>query len=724
MNQCFFRTSLKAVACGLLGLSMSVPAAPVVETDSIIFPGAPLSKTVSYAKLKSAALDLVPLSIELSEPDESELNSMNTAQGIGKPVQVGFGRTLPAPYDRVLDLNQLAWTELPTGGQLALLSVRSPGAAAIRLLLDLISLPEGVELRFFKPEDHSNISEPWTHVDAVQAAQGFVPDDASGLRVSAPRWSPVIEGDSIGLEIFLPTGMVPQDVQLQLPLVSHLVASAYQPAWKSLPKIGESGSCQVDAACDTNGIPNALIDSVARIRFSDLTGFTGLCTGTLLNDTDDNTLIPYFYTANHCVKDQFTATSLELFWFFQRASCGGPDPTSVILQSSGAKLLANNRELDFALLQLNNDPPSGVGLSGWTTAPLHEAPGAVGIHHPSGDLKKISRGNGEGVAVVPDFFGSNNPDFIRVRWFSGTTEGGSSGSGLWADSNGQLRLIGTLTGGLSFCDKPSEPDFYGRFDLAFPVLEAFLSPQKQGSESARLLNISTNLHVDQEGAIAGFIVTGSEPQRFVVMGEDAGSLTNPVLSLRNFTTGELIASNDNWQTHATAAEVAASLREPATALSAAFAVSLPPGAYTATLSGAQGQTGQGIVSVTQTDGGEQTHLLNISTNGFANQQGAIAGFIVTGEGEKRFVIMAENAGSLSDPILTVTNLQRTQTFGSNDNWRDHATASEVAAKLREPAGEQDAALAVSLPQGLYLAIMQGKNGATGRGIVSVTEVSD
>lgn len=705
-----------------LAASATLSAQSVVETDSIVFPGAPLSKTLAQPRLKSSLDQLIPHEVELNSPSPVELATLKSDSPLGKPYQTGFGRDLPELYSQGFKLSELDWIVLADGGQVAVLTVRSPEAAAIRLLVDLKDLPAGVELRFFDPKNAMVPAAPLSRVDALKAAQSFTPANTqAGMQITAPVWSPVIDGNQIGLEIYLPDGIDPEQVTISLPRLSHLVSNSIN-AVKSLSDLGRSGSCQVDVACDST-VPAVLIDSVAKIRFTDLNGLTGLCSGTLLNDTDTSTLIPYFYTANHCIGSQVSASSLELFWLFQRASCGGANPTSVVKQSSGARLLANGIELDYSLLQLNSAPPAGVGLAGWTTSPLHQNP-VIGVHHPAGDIKKISRGNGLGTVAVPIFFSSNNPDFIEVRWNSGTTEGGSSGSGLWAENNGQLRLIGTLTGGSSFCSTPSAPDFYGRFDLAFPALEAFLDPENQSNNPARLLNISTNLHVDKTGAIAGFIVTGDQPQRFVVMGEDAGSLQDPVLKLNNLDTNALIAENDNWRTHSTAAEVSASLREPATALSAAFAVTLPPGQYIATLTGNQGQTGQGIVSVTQIGGGQNTHLLNISTNGMAGAEGAIAGFIVTGEGEKRFVIMAENAGSLADPVLTVTDLARTKTLASNDNWQTDVTANEVVTKLRAPASQNDAGLALSLPQGQYLAIMKGKNGSTGRGVVSVTEVPD
>ena len=715
---------------GLSSYGLLAQAAPVIETDTIRYPGEPIAKTLVVKRLKSAEADRVPFIIELAAPDVAEVQALAETPSFGRLTQVGFGRALPEPYHQSLDLSQLTWTPVADGGQAAVLTVTSPSAAAIRLLLDVGELPEGTELRFFDSSDSSDVSEPITRAQGQQAAQSLTTDAIHGLNVYAPLWSPVIKGDSIGLEIYLPVDVVLADIRISLLLVSHLVDADYHPELKILADVGKAAPCEIDVACDNNGIPSVLVESVAKIRFSKPTGDTFLCSGTLLNDTDESSLIPYFYTANHCISDQTTASSLELFWFFQRTSCAGPDPASVTDQKGGSKLLVTNSNADYTLLQLNSAPPAGVGFSGWTTAALHDQPGFVGLHHPAGDVKKISRGKGDGIIGIYDpsqnLGDPDNPNFFVLRWEKGITEPGSSGSGVWANSNGQLRLAGTLTGGSSSCEMPIEADYYGRFDAAFPALADYLDPVDTNVQnSPHLKNISTNLHVDQTGAIAGFIVTGTEPQRFVLMGENVGSLENPQLELSDMLTGQQLAFNDDWQDHATASEVVERDREPNSARAAAFAVTLSQGIYLAKLSGAGSTTGRGVVSITQVDNSPNTHLLNISTNGFVDVEGTVAGFIVSGEdGGRRFVVMGEGLDGLTDPMIEVTNINRNQSFGSNDNWRDHATADEVVSKDRAPRGELDAALALTLEQGIYLAILKGKNGATGRGLISVTEVPD
>jgi hypothetical protein len=59
----------------------------------------------------------------------------------------------------------------------------------------------------------------------------------------------------------------------------------------------------------------------------------------------------------------------------------------------------------------------------------------------------------------------------------------------------------------------------------------------------------------------------------------------------------MVASNDDWGMAANAAQVAASGFAPSDTRESAILVTLPPGAYTAIVSGAGGGTGVGIVEV-------------------------------------------------------------------------------------------------------------------------------
>ena len=260
-----------------------------------------------------------------------------------------------------------------------------------------------------------------------------------------------------------------------------------------------------------------------------------------------------------------------------------------------------------------------------------------------------------------------------------------------------------------------------------------VSPPPIDILTTRLLNISTKGPTFGRGMEAGFIVIGQE-QRFAIMGENENNMNNPVLRLYPFQAGigkgPALAQNDNWRDHPTAAEVESQLRSPRGERDAAFAITLPQGAYVAELIDASGQGGQGLLSVTAIDNSRlfQTYPLNISTRGPSPMT---AGFITVGTESRCYVIKAEgpilNAGqaAVSDPALVVRNFQTGEAIDANDDWQDHPSAAIVKASF-PPADSKEAALAIRLDQGIYIAELYSSR-ASEQGqdsIISVTELPE
>jgi V8-like Glu-specific endopeptidase len=210
-------------------------------------------------------------------------------------------------------------------------------------------------------------------------------------------------------------------------------------------------------------------EGVAEISFID-SGQAYVCTGCLLNDTEPSTTVDYFLTANHCVGNQTVASTLEVFWFYQANACHAtpPDRGSVPHTSGGATFLdgVDDRSgTDFTLLRLHQSPPDGVTYLGWTTTvPSSET--LACIQHPEEFDKRISFGH----KVDP---GLGWEDFTGVRWSTGVTEPGSSGSPLL---NANHQVIGQLYGGNSDCDHPSGVDIFGRFDLSYQMIQQWIDP--------------------------------------------------------------------------------------------------------------------------------------------------------------------------------------------------------------------------------------------------------
>jgi len=367
---------------------------------------------------------------------------------------VGFSRKLPAG-DRSLALATLPWQSLADGGKAAQIVVHSPGAAALRLGLRTASKRSAFSVRF-----------------ADTASHVFGPYAAATIAEPKTFWSPVLEGDSATLEIYLPPGVAPESVDLAMPRISHLVRAGLSLA-KAEPvqDIGRSGPCEVDIACVATPAAEHQALAVAKLLYTE-EGVSFLCTGTLINDSvASNT--PYLYTASHCIDSQEAASSLVTYWFFDALACGSHAVPGYATVSSGGKLLGRSVDSDWALVQLNSPPPANAIFSAWRADALTNGASIAVEHHPSGDLKKITQG------TMPSYYSfSDGTSFSSAMYSIGSTEAGSSGAGLLtlASSGGFYELRGGLFAGNGSCSNMSGIDVYSRLDLALPLLSQYLTP--------------------------------------------------------------------------------------------------------------------------------------------------------------------------------------------------------------------------------------------------------
>ena len=414
----------------------------------------------------------VPLEIVLDPVADAEKSALARPEK-GRPLQIGFGRDLPEIYQGDL-YPRLTWVHAAGGGEVATFAVTSPGARAIRVAIAADRLPASAEVRFFGRKN-AEVFGPFRAAEVRSR-----PDDASRAGTETPAaelfWSPVIEGDTAGVEVHV-ASRAEGPFLMRVAGIQHLMESVQYPDGKRLSDIGDAGACNIDVRCRTT-TPALLSAAVAKIIFTEA-GSTYLCTGTLLNDTDNSSFIPYFMTANHCVSTQSVANTINSYWFFERATCGGGNPSTVTHFAGGATLLLTTSDTDATFLQMRDEGIAnlpGIWFAGWM---VNNPTGrqADGIHHPSGDLKKWSRGVANGFA---NYGGAVNGtgSHIRVSWSQGTTEGGSSGSGLFVPhpSTGEQVFTGNLHGGIASCSSQSAPDWYGRFDLTYPRVRQWLEP--------------------------------------------------------------------------------------------------------------------------------------------------------------------------------------------------------------------------------------------------------
>lgn len=242
-------------------------------------------------------------------------------------------------------------------------------------------------------------------------------------------WSPTVNGDTLLVELSLPAGQYPQNFSLSVPQLSHLdISPTASPRDMMTIAIGESDSCQNDVVCRAN--PTAGFTSaskaVARMVFTTSQG-SFLCTGTLLNNTNTPKR-NLFWTAAHCISTQTVANSLQTYWFYDAASCNGNTASAQATTLTGGAFLRHaNTTRDTALLELKTAPPSGAFYAAWNSAAIGATgTSIIGIHHPSGDVKKYSLGSVTGLNTSID----GKTPLYRVVWNDGVTEERLVGLGL------------------------------------------------------------------------------------------------------------------------------------------------------------------------------------------------------------------------------------------------------------------------------------------------------
>jgi len=130
------------------------------------------------------------------------------------------------------------------------------------------------------------------------------------------------------------------------------------------------------------------------------------------------------------------------------------------------------------------------------------------------------------------------------------------------------------------------------------------------TNNSRAANISTRGRVGtgDDVLIGGFIVSGHDSKSILVraLGPSLGAvgdpslLADPSIELHD-SGGQLVASNDNWNTGSQVNEILATGIPPTDGREAALVVTVAPGDYTAVVKGANGSQGIGLVEIYDLD---------------------------------------------------------------------------------------------------------------------------
>lgn len=242
---------------------------------------------------------------------------------------------------------------------------------------------------------------------------------------------------------------VPKNIDPGTLIVSDVVY-IFDPIFKSGP-FGQSGNCNINVKCPLGNGWEKEANSIGLITYyNNQSLLSSLCTGALINNTEEDGR-PLFLTARHCIEDPTLDLNPNLWHiiFNHRTQLCSSDGSELYTWSgnsiNGATILTSDLQgspkNDALLLELHASKITLVDyelcLSGWSKNES-QPNNKYTIHHPSGDVQKISMGNS-----------TLNGNYYDVQWQNGTTEGGSSGAPLF---NNNHKIIGQLRGGPASCN--------------------------------------------------------------------------------------------------------------------------------------------------------------------------------------------------------------------------------------------------------------------------------
>ena len=364
------------------------------------------------------------------------------------------------------DLNMLnsgEWIKLPNGQNIWQLTVKCPDALATLLYYKKCYIPAGGKLFLYNAGKDQILGAytPRSNPNGKEFVTEFVGGDEFTLEYVAPENNastddkPIIEISGIAYGY------------------NHIKVYSEN----TTKNFGTASNCMVNINCSEGDNWQNKKRGVAR-TVTPIGRYAYYCSGTVVNNTAKD-FTPYYLTAHHCfyttdgsIYAGDEGINMMLFYFnYELPGCEDLTVEPGSNTMFGAKMLVNidiSGGSDGALIRLNQNIPDDyyVYYNGWdrTNTP---AQSGVTIHHPSGDVKKIS--TFKQALTSSKWNSSSEQGADNAHWrviFAETanghsiTEGGSSGSPIF-NQNGLV--VGTLTGGSTKCNAPNNPDYYGKF---------------------------------------------------------------------------------------------------------------------------------------------------------------------------------------------------------------------------------------------------------------------
>ncbi|MDR2292738.1 MAG: trypsin-like peptidase domain-containing protein [Prevotellaceae bacterium] len=424
---------LLILACSITGLSQ-VQSAFYENKDALQY----------HAKIKTFSSKSIPMK-KMRSFDMAKLlrEDKQNEEKQDVPFRFGYG------FDVNYTLKDGVW-EVQNDNNIWSLRVSSEGAYSINIIFEELFLSESAEMYIFSI-DGSMVYGPVTNEQNI-SGQNFLSD--------------IIAGDEVVIQLIEHVSSIEKSF-LRISKVVHGYKNMFAllaDGGNITQSLGASASCNNDIACYSSWANES--NAIALVLLSSGTEW---CTGSLLNNTSQN-YKPYFLSAFHCIDtDQNGALSTteknnSQNWAFRfnykKSTCNSNTVTNYITYNN-ANFRSGWVNTDFSLMELTGTPVAGLTFLGWDKTGNNPASG-ICIHHPSGDVMKISFEN--------NTFSSST--WVGHHWLvnfdNGIVEHGSSGSPLFDQNKrvvGQLHGNQTYNSSISYCSQPRAE--YGKFSSSW-----------------------------------------------------------------------------------------------------------------------------------------------------------------------------------------------------------------------------------------------------------------
>ena len=452
-----------------------------------------------------------------SQPIKEEIvPAFDMARALKEDAAKGSSR-FAAPIEVAYALEENgSWTVLPNGDRVWRLQLYAKDALGMFVYYEDFYLPKGARF-FMYNEDGTEIKGAYTRRNNSQSGKFM-----TGM----------IKGETVILEYFEPLNVKGQGI-IDISRIYYAYENDFEPVlpdnvYKVNAGFGDAAACHTNINCPEGNPWQDHKRGVVRILRVFDEGM-GWCSGSLINNTNQDET-PYVLSAYHCY-DGFTP-QLDVWRFdfnYEAAGCSNPGSEPSYDSMMGCDLRAGWSDTDVLLLELLENVPGSynVRFNGWNRTLTHLPDTSTILHHPRGDIKKISQDYHQANIQPTEINWSNGvttpPNHHFVVYFDlGTFEDGSSGSNM-LDENGHI--VGQLHGGNANCF--TFQAYFGRFSLSWDEgpsvgerLKEWLDPAETGQlildalepASSNMITINGNVvaRTGQDMSNVEVVVTGDD----------------------------------------------------------------------------------------------------------------------------------------------------------------------------------------------------------------------